>query len=201
MHHSPFAPLPGTERPVRGLFVDRWGTLFSCAAPAGEARFDPSWLCAEYADALFRALQNDWRVYLIGNEDAVAQGRMSDDSWVRLEAEMLTYLSSQGIRVERNYACLDHPEGDPPHQKPSVFLLPDTGLLYHAAQVDGIELRNSWLVGDSTLELAAGGRAGLRTIGVRTGQACEDGRMRVEPDVVAANLAEALHFLTAAAAA
>lgn len=201
MQHSPFAPLPGTERPIRGLFVDRWGTLFSRLAPGGNTDFDPAWVSRETSNALFRAQQADWRIYLIGNESAVAHGRMSDACWERLEIDMLQFLSGLGIRIARNYACLDHPEGRGAHQKPSVFMLPDTGLLYHAAQHDGVVLRQSWVVGDSSLELAAGGRAGCRTIGVRTGQACEDGGLDVEADVVTNTLAEALRLLSAAQAA
>jgi phosphoglycolate phosphatase-like HAD superfamily hydrolase len=102
--------------------------------------------------------------------------------------------------VARNYACLDHPEGKGPHGKPSVFLLPDTGLLYHAAQVDGVHLDRSWVVGDSSLELTAGGRAGCRTLGVRTGQAFTDGLLGIEPDAVAEDLTEALMLLTQSAA-
>jgi histidinol phosphatase-like enzyme len=197
---SPFAPLPGTERSVRGLFVDRWGTLLDLPPRGSSLRFDPGKIFPGAVDALFRAQQAGWTVYLIGNEEAVAQGRWSDAAWERFEAALLQHLAAMGIDVARNYACLDHPEGVGAHCKPSVFLLPDTGLLYHAAQVDGVELRESWVVGDSSLELAAGGRAGCGTIGVRTGLALGDGRMKVEPDHAVADLCEALDLLVQAAA-
>jgi len=201
MRNASFPPLPGTERPARGLFVDRWGTLFDRLAPEGDAEFDPAWLTPGSVDALFRAQQSGWRVYLIGNEDAVARGRMQDACWERLERRLLEHLAGLGVAVVRNYACLDHPQGRGAHQRPSVFLLPDTGLLYHAAQVDGVLLRQSWVIGDSSLELAAGGRAGCRTLGVRSGQACRDGVLEVDPDLMTENLTEALLFLASAAIA
>jgi len=196
-HESPFAPLPGTEQPIQGLFVDRWGTLLR-GAP--QYAFDPERFVPGAVDGLFRAQQVGWRVYLIGNEDAVARGRVSEATWERFEERLLAHLAAQGVLVARNYACLDHPEGVGPRGKPSVFRLPDTGLLYHAAQVDGVHLGRSWVIGDSSLELTAGGRAGCRTLGVRTGSAFQDGVLDVEPALVAESLTDALGLLSEASA-
>jgi len=177
--------------------VDRWGTLLRGSA---HYTFDPERFVPGAVDGLFRAQQVGWRVYLIGNEEAVAHGRVSDAAWRRFEERLLAHLSAQGVLVARNYACLDHPDGVGSHAKHSVFQLPDTGLLYHAAQVDGVHLERSWVIGDSSLELTAGGRAGCRTLGVRTGHAFRDGVLEVEPDLVADDLTEALGLLTEAAA-
>jgi histidinol phosphatase-like enzyme len=144
-------------------------------------------------EALFKVGQAGWNLYLIGNEDAVAFGKMSATSWEALESALLDHLRGHGILIQRNYACLDHPEGKSPHDKDSVFLLPNTGTLYHAAQTDGIALRESWVIGDSTLELVAGWRASCRLAAVRTGLALEDGGLQVEPEIFADNLATVLH--------
>jgi phosphoglycolate phosphatase-like HAD superfamily hydrolase len=106
---------------------------------------------------------------------------------------MLSALRCHGVCVERCYACLDDPHnGKGKHQRDSVFLLPNTGAMYHARQHDGVHLGESWVIGDSTPELAAGWRAGCRTAGVRTGQACADGTLEIDVEFQAANLAEAL---------
>jgi histidinol phosphatase-like enzyme len=202
MHDSPFLPLAGTGRPARGLFVHRWGTLLARVAPErGSLEFDPALVSSRSSDALFRAQQQGWQVYLIGNEDEVAQGRVGEVAWERFEGALLDHLARQGVRVVRNYACLDHPEGQGRHRRPSVFLLPDTGIFYHAAQLDGIRLKQSWVIGDTTSTLVAGERAGCRTIGVDTGAGCADGVFEIEPDMQLADLGEALRFLTLAAAA
>lgn len=185
------APLPGTESRPRGLFVDRWGTLLELppegfVASFGEARFTP-----RAVDALFRASNAGWRIYLIGNEDAVADGRLSDAAWKRFEAELLAHLAGMGVRVRRNYACLDDPErGKGAHRRDSVYHLPNTGAMYHAMQHDGIELGRSWVVGDSALELAAGWRSGCRLAGVRTGLGQRSDEISVEPEVCAEHLAD-----------
>jgi len=189
---QPFAPLPGTVPSPRGLFIDRWGTLLDvpergfCAEP-DEVRFHEGAL-----DALFRAHRAGWNVYLIGNEDAVAFGEVGDESWTSIEARFLGELEGHGVQVKRNYACLDHPDGVGQHRYDSVFLLPNTGSLYHAAHNDRVELSKSWVIGDSTLELVSGWRAGCRLAGVRTGRALGDGTFHVDPEFLAADLAEAV---------
>jgi len=68
--------------------------------------------------------------------------------------------------------------------------------LFHAAQEDGIELRESWVIASDVDELAAGWRAGCRTAKVGTGRARRD-ELEVEPDLVAGDLASALAELLA----
>ncbi len=179
----PYRPLPGTEAPIRGLFVDRWGTLLASANSEPTLEFAETCFVAGAVDALHRAVLEGWKVYLIGNEDEVALGRASDERWLAFERRLLAELAGGGVRVERNYACLEHPEGAGSHRKPSVFRLPDTGLFYHALQADGIALQQSWVIGDSTLEIAAGSRVGCKTAAVRTGEGMRDAELAIEPDV------------------
>jgi len=134
-------------------------------------------------DALFRASQAGWHLYLIGNEDAVAFGRLAPESWHEIEKKVLKDLARAGVALGRNYVCLDHPEGMPGRRNDSVYLLPNTGAFYHALHVDGIDLAKSWVIGDSTLELVAGWRAGCRMAAVRTGLALSDKAYEVDPEV------------------
>lgn len=193
-----YSPLPGTEAPERALFVKRWGTLLRpqerwCA-------FDPSLFVAGAIDALFRACQAGWNVYLIGNEDDVAFGRCSDEEWLAFEAALLAHLTSRGVHVARCYATLDHPSGKGSHRKKSVFLLPDTGLFYHALQHDGVALSESWVIGDATPELAAGERAGCRVASVREPGGANDPELHVDPELRAGTLVEVLDALSHALA-
>ena len=187
---SPFRPLPHTEAPTRGLFIDRWGTLIDSDAACMEPKCGAWDFHPRAVNALFRAQQAGWLLYLIGNENGVASGRVEEQRWLEHERELLQRLAAQGVRVRRNYACLDHPAGKGAHRRPSVFLLPDTGVFYHAHQMDEVALECSWVVGDGSLELAAGERAGLNSAGVLTGRGMRDGELAVDPRMVAQDLAE-----------
>lgn len=194
MQESPFAPIPGTERPRHALFVGRFGTLFQEPERGHCARFCDLRFQTGAVEALFRAGQAGWHLYLIGNEPQVAFGRLSQRSWERLSEAFLEHLEAQGVCIRRSYACLDHPEGKAPHRRPSVFLLPGTGVFYHAAQEDGIALEHSWVLGARPEELLAGDRAGLGTCAI--GQApLTAGEARVEPRLFAPSLAAALDDL------
>jgi histidinol phosphatase-like enzyme len=151
-------------------------------------------------DALFHAGQLGWNIYLIGNEDAVAFGELSEGAWKKIEAHIEDALRDHGIPLKRSYACLEHPETGGPHAQPSVFRLPETGAFYHAMHNDGIDLSKSWVIGDSTIELAAAWRADLHSIGVRTGVALGDETLSVEPAFIAEDLASAITALTRAGA-
>ena len=191
------SPLPA-HRPIRALFVKRWGTLLAGRAPAKGLVFDPQLLTPGAVDALYRARQAGWLLYLIGNEGSVAHGRITDAEWSAFEQALLGHLAAHGAQVLRSYSCLDHAGGKGVHQRRSVFQLPDTGVFYHAAQHDGVALEHSWVIGDSTVDLAGGERAGCRVAAVRTGLALSDGELDVEPQLVADRLADVVDALSSA---
>jgi D-glycero-D-manno-heptose 1,7-bisphosphate phosphatase len=188
---------------VRGIFVSRDGGLVLAEAAAKRPKNGIE--CSERAlQLLFRAGQRGWNLYLIGNEDGVAKGRVADAAWEEYEARLREKLAGEGIVLVRHYACLDHPKGKGKHRRDSVFRFPNTGALFHAAQEDGIELRESWLLSSDVDELAAGWRAGCRT--GRVGSSCskaaskeaeDPSELEVEADLVAEDLASALAELLA----
>ncbi|MHC4892591.1 MAG: HAD hydrolase-like protein [Planctomycetota bacterium] len=198
---EPRAPLPGVRISKRGLFIDRWGTLLELpsagyAKSVDDVRFRPGAL-----DALFRAARDGWNLYLLGNEEDVAFGNVTDDEWRAIDEAIHETLSDYGVALTRSYACVDHPRGRRGHDNDSVYFLPNTGAFYHAAHTDGIELDRSWVIGDSTLELVAGWRAGLRLASVRTGLGLSDGEYDVEPEFHLADICAVLDELSAAAPA
>ena len=192
---SPRAPLPGTTPPPRGLFVDRWGTLLA-PPEAGFAKSPSELTFYDGAlDALFRAGQAGWNLYLLGNEEHVWDGRLAAEAWEEVQAAFLSQLEAAGIALTRNYACTTHPEGVSGQVGDSVYRLPNTGAFYHCAHTDGVDLGRSWVVGDSSLELVAGWRAGCRLAAVRTGVGLADGAFEVDVDLDAADLAEVVDVL------
>jgi D-glycero-D-manno-heptose 1,7-bisphosphate phosphatase len=197
-----FQPLPFVDRRPRALFVDRWGTLLApaasgaCKAPA-ELRFVPGAL-----EALARASQAGWHIYLVGNEDAVARGELSADAWNDLCAAIEAAARAAGAEIKRSYACLDTPRtGVGEHKQESAFLFPNTGVFHHAGHEDDAALEHSWTIGDSTLELTAAWRAGVHTCGVRTGLALGDKTFAIEPEVVVKDLRQAVAEILAATSA
>jgi histidinol phosphatase-like enzyme len=188
-------PIPGTDAPKRGLFLGRAGSLLPALDSDPLPEIAPALFSGAALGSLFRAAQAGWILYLLGNEESVANGAIPDAAWERFERELLAFLDAQGIPVRRNYACLEHPRGKGKHRRDSVFLFPNTGALYHACQADGIDLAHSWLVAHRTCELAAGWRAGCHTVRVGTSTETHGEDLDVESEIAVASLADALSIL------
>ena len=192
-------PIPGTGVPPRGLFVSRWKALLGVRGLEALPQRAAAALAPDALALLFRAAQQGWQIYLIGNEPAVAAGRVAEERWEAFRAELEALLAAQGIPLRRHYACLDDVAGKGKHRRDSVFQFPNTGVLYHAAQEDGIELGESWLVSADTDELAAAWRAGVRTLALdgQGAQGAQDSELQVEPTLRGPDLARGLRTLLA----
>lgn len=197
---SPFAPIPGTTPAPRALFIKRWGTL-TVPAPQGQAPSEDLEFYPGAVEALFRASRANWRLYIIGNEDAVAFGRLAYDAYERLQAGFVRHLERFGVPLGNDYSCTEHPEGVQGRTNDSVYLLPNTGPFFHAAHTEGIDLKRSWVIGDDTATLVSGWRAGLRTASVGTGLGMKDRDYDVDPDLHGKDFASLIHELLAAQAA
>jgi len=190
-------PLPGTERAPRALFVGRWGALLERPGEPCKS-FREARLAPKAGELLFRATQAGWRLYLVGNEPDVARGRVSDSAWESFQGDLHAHLSGLGIRLLRDYACLDHPQnGKGKHKRESVYRFPNTGALYHALQEDGTDLRASWMISDDVFELASASRAGVRTLSLGCASRVVEGPIEVECEQTASTFAEALTSILA----
>ena len=176
---------PSWGPPARGVFVDVLGTLIE---PVGDGTHFPAFDDATFydgvLDGLFHATQAGWLFYLTGNMDSVAFGAQSMEDWIEFQSALHAHFTSLGIKLRRDYCCTEHPEGVGERARDSVYRLPGTGAMHHAAQADGIRLNLSWVVGDSTLDLVTGWRAGCRLAGVQTGKNLTDKEFGVEPELV-----------------
>ena len=82
--------------------------------------------------------------------------------FVAVQDAIVGMLEAQGAHLDAVYACPHHPSGkgdflhpDHPARKPNP------GMILRAADDLGLDLQNSWLVGDKTIDIEAARRAGL----------------------------------------
>ena len=109
-------------------------------------------------------------------------------------------LGEKGAYLDRLYVCPHHPdrgfEGEVPELKIECNCRkPSTGLIDKAVHELSIDRGKSWMIGDTTSDIEAGRRAGLKTILVRTGYAGLDEKYDVIPDYVAPSLSAAIDFI------
>lgn len=136
----------------------------------------------------------------ITNQPVLARGEVTLEGLKNIHMRLDSLLGEQGAYLDNIYVCPHHPDkgflGEIPELKIECLCRkPKTGLFDLAVQEFNISRRDSWMVGDTTSDILAGRRAGLRTILVRTGYSGRDFKYDIEPDFVAHDLAGAVDWI------
>ena len=105
----------------------------------------------------------------------------------REEVEAMHAAMCAALPVDRVEVCYDPGQG-----QPSEFRKPAPGMLLRAARELGIDLAQSWMIGDRWRDIDCGAAAGCRTIFIDHGY---DEPLRAAPDFRAASLRAAVPFL------
>lgn len=147
------------SRKSRAIFLDRDGTVIR---DAGYIR-DPGLIePIEGAVSILRELSaRGWRLIVITNQSGVGRGLMSIEEMVAVQREFEAKMREAGAPITATYACVHAPEQNCECRKPSP------SLLFQAARINGVDLRQSWMVGDRESDILSGRSAGCSTIWLR----------------------------------
>lgn len=152
----------------RAVFLDKDGTLVENVPYNVEP--DLVRLAPGVADGL-RALHDaGYRLIVITNQSGVARGYFPEAALAAVNRCLNTLLADQGVFLSGFYYCPHHPDGVVPgYNRVCNCRKPKPGLILHAARDLGIDLSQSWFVGDILNDVEAGRRAGCRTILIDNG--------------------------------
>ena len=140
-------------------------------------------------------LQDKFYVMVVTNQSGIARGLFNEDALLNIHTELARQLSSQGAILDCISYC-PHLEGATitKYNLRCDCRKPEPGMLLRAAKEWGIDLTQSFLVGDQWSDVTAGQRAGVTPIIVGDNRAAES------PGVdSAADLLQAASFILAAA--
>ena len=134
---------------------------------------------------------------VITNQPVIARGESTFEEMDRIHRRMETLLAREGAYVDGIFVCPHHPDkgfrGEIAELKiPCGCRKPATGLLDQACGLFSIDLKRSWFIGDTTLDIECARRAGIPSILVQTGAAGKDGKFPTTPDLIVAGLPEAV---------
>jgi D-glycero-D-manno-heptose 1,7-bisphosphate phosphatase len=166
----------------RGVFLDRDGVINRKAD--GEnyiTRWEDFHFLPQVADGIALLNRAGWSVIVISNQRCVAKGLLSVETLEAIHQRMNEELCAAGAKVDGVYYC--------PHEKEEACNCrkPAPGMLLAAAKEHQIDLRSSWMIGDSETDVEAGRRAGCRTAQLVTDPESANGNA----DLYARCLAEA----------
>lgn len=145
------------------IFLDRDGTLNE---ETGYLYKKTEWRWLPGArEAIAMLNRADYLVVVVTNQAGIARGLYRAEDVLELHCWVNTQLAEVEAKIDGFYFCPHHPEftGVCSCRKPKP------GMLLQAAQELGIDLKNSWMVGDKLSDFEAGVAAGCKSILVHTG--------------------------------
>jgi histidinol-phosphate phosphatase family protein len=175
------------------VFIDQDDTLTVAAAPG----LDPSALrFTSHAMAALRCLDRaGYALVVVTQEPGLAAGRFTRSELARVQRALVTRVwEDAGVELAGFYTC--------PHAaaaRPASACLcrkPAPGMLRQAALSHHLDLKRSWMVGDTLDDVEAGRRAGCRTVLIEAGTETQWRRSPLrEPDLRALDLLEAARLI------
>jgi histidinol-phosphate phosphatase family protein len=184
--------------PQRAVFLDRDGTLIfdkDCLRSADGLELLPG-----VAEAIHELNHNGWRTVVVTNQPVIAKGFCDEAELQKMHNQMETLLGREHAFLDRIYFCPHHPEKGFAGERAELKIdcdcrKPKIGMIQQAVAELNIDLKQSWLIGDTTTDLQTAKNAGLKSILVRTGAGGRDGKFSAQPDFVFDTLVQAVDFI------
>ena len=147
----------------KAIFFDRDGTLCedrNYLRRSGDIRILPG-----VVQALQQLRDRGFQLIIVTNQSGVARGFFTEDDLAEIHSALEAQFDQFGIRFAGIYYCPHLEDGElPAYSRPCDCRKPEPGLLLKAAADHGIELKDSFMIGDKISDIEAGRRAGCRTI-------------------------------------
>lgn len=165
--------LLSSAKKYRAIFLDRDGVIVEEKNYVW--RVEDLVILPRAADAIAKLRAEGFMTVVITNQAGVARGYFGEEDTRRFNEAMQQELAREGAVIDAIYYCPHHPEavvGE--YRKECVRRKPKPGMLFCAAEDLGIDLKQSFLVGDKWSDIEAGKAAGCRTVMVKTGYGREE---------------------------
>ena len=184
----------------RAIFLDRDGTMNvskGFISKAEDLELIPGTIEAVKAINKSGAL-----AIVITNQPVIARGECSFEELHNIHNKLKTLLGEKGAFVDDIFYCPHHTdkgfEGEVPELKfDCECRKPKTGMVMNAAEKYNIDISQSYMVGDSTMDLETARNAGVKSVLVNTGFAGNDGKYSRKCDIEAKDLLDAVEKIKA----
>ena len=172
-------------------FLDRDGTIIE------ELNFISSpeqvFLIPKSAEAIRELNQRGIKVFVISNQSGIARGYFTENDLQKVNEHLLQLLKNENAFIDKIYYC-PHIDGNN-----CACRKPKPGMLHQAEKEFGIDLKQSFVVGDRFVDVDAGKNVGAKTILVKTGYGEESVKWgnanNQHADNTAQNLYEGIQWL------
>ena len=170
----------------KAVFLDRDGTI---ARDVGYcSRVEDFEILSKVPEAIRLLNQHRFKVVVITNQSGIARGYFTEGTLLNIHQEMESKLEERGALIDGIYYCPHHPADNCLCRKPGTAL-------FHKAATDlDLALQESFVVGDTKVDMEAGMSLMCKTVLITTGlTAGKDVIFR--PSYTAANLLDATEWI------
>lgn len=150
---------------TKAVFIDKDGTLIIDipynVKPGKIKLYDGA------AESLALLKRNGYKLYMITNQPGIAKQYFNEKQLSAAFSTIQVMLNEQDASIDGFYYC--------PHNDDNTCSCrkPQPGLIKQAAVEHGINLSNSWMIGDILNDVEAGTNAGCKSILVNNGNETE----------------------------
>ncbi len=147
------------------IFLDRDGTISKEVNLLSNP--DQLELIEGAAEAIRLINESDYLAVIVTNQPVIARNLCSIEELEYIHAKLETMLGSKGAYINAIYYCPHHPDKGYPGERPEYKLdcecrKPKAGMLLKASKDWNIDLRRSYMVGDTERDVMAGHNAGCK---------------------------------------
>jgi D,D-heptose 1,7-bisphosphate phosphatase len=178
----------------KAIFFDCDGTLIE--DPGYINHPDQVKLLAGVPDALAELRAMGYKLVVVSNQSGVARGIVTEKVLGQIHDRLQQLLAEKNASVDRIYYCPYHPDGViERYRKESNDRKPAPGMLLTAAAEMGIDLIQSWMIGNSDCDVEAGLQAGCKTILINYSAHRQLEMPACKPHYRAVNMKEAVNII------
>ena len=181
---------------TQAVFLDRDGVITQ-EPPHYAHKLSQLKLIPGAAGAIRLLNENDYTVVIVSNQSGIGRGYYKEEDAEIYNQALERKLAEEGAHIDAIYICPHYPEAKiEKYRLECDCRKPKPGMLKKAEEELSIVLKQSFMVGDKSVDIEAGKRAGCRTVLVKTGYGSEELKQNnVECNYIAENLADAVSYI------
>lgn len=180
------------------IFLDRDGTInhyVGFLRTVDQVMLEPN-----AAEAIRRINESEYLAIVVTNQPVVARGECTFEELGRINKRLYTLLGKEGAYLDGLYFCPHHPDSgfsgevrelkiDCNCRKPKIGMLQQAEIDFNA------DLSQSWIIGDTGVDVQTGINGGMRTILLSGGDPNKTQKYDAKENYTASNLLEAVEYI------
>lgn len=147
---------------MKAILLDRDGTVIRDPEDERVDTEEKIELFPDSIEALRYLADHDFSVIFITNQAGIAEGRITEQDFERINGKVLEMLSPSGVTILKTYMCPHAPEDNCECRKPKPKMI------LEALKEFDLKAEDIYMAGDRESDIMAGINAGTKTILVKT---------------------------------